>query len=163
MSVEIRELVKADIVSAMDMVWNVFSEFIAPDYVEEGINTFRAFIKPDLVMNKMDRGEFRIWGAFADEKIVGVIALRPPNNIALFSVDGQYHKQGIGRALFQTVRNDKTAIQGWKKIAVNASPYAAPIYRRLGFVPTDTEQTVNGMRFTPMEFTITAANSISRI
>jgi len=150
----IRLLVKEDIIPAMDMVWKVFSEFIAPDYVEEGINTFKAFIDPDFVTGKIDRGEFRIWGAFAAGKIVGVIALRPPHNIALFSVDGQYHRQGIGRKLFDTVLSDKTAIQDWNKIAVNASPYAVNIYRRLGFVPTDAEQTVNGMRFTPMEFEI---------
>ena len=152
MSVKIRELEKADISPAMDMVWAVFSEFIAPDYAQEGVDQFKAFIDPNLVTGKMDRGEFRIWGAFANKRIAGVIALRPPHNIALFSVDGQYHRQRIGRKLFDTVLRDKTATQGWKKIAVNASPYAVDIYRRLGFVPTNTEQTVNGMRFMPMEF-----------
>ena len=35
---------------------------------------------------------------------------------------------------------------------VNSSPYAVPVYRKLGFVETDTEQLADGMRYTPMKF-----------
>jgi len=35
---------------------------------------------------------------------------------------------------------------------VNASPYGLPFYKAIGFVPTDEEKTVNGIRFTPMEY-----------
>ena len=35
---------------------------------------------------------------------------------------------------------------------VNSSPYAVEVYRHLGFVPTDTEQLTNGIRYTPMRF-----------
>ena len=31
-------------------------------------------------------------------------------------------------------------------------PYAVEVYRHLGFNETDIEQTVNGIRFTPMRF-----------
>lgn len=35
---------------------------------------------------------------------------------------------------------------------VNSSPYAVKIYEHLGFRATDSEQTVNGLRFTPMVY-----------
>ena len=35
---------------------------------------------------------------------------------------------------------------------VHSSPYAVEVYRHLGFVPTDEEQTVDGLRFTPMQY-----------
>ena len=35
---------------------------------------------------------------------------------------------------------------------VHSSPYAVEVYRHLGFVATDAEQTVSGLRFTPMRF-----------
>ena len=35
---------------------------------------------------------------------------------------------------------------------VNAAPYGIPIYTRLGFLPTDTQQNVNGVIFTPMKY-----------
>ncbi|WP_460645598.1 GNAT family N-acetyltransferase [Lacrimispora brassicae] len=38
-------------------------------------------------------------------------------------------------------------------MTVNSSPYAVEIYHKLGFVDTDTEQLVNGIRFIPMEYT----------
>ncbi len=30
-----------------ELVWEVFQKYEAPDYPEEGIRTFRAFIQPD--------------------------------------------------------------------------------------------------------------------
>lgn len=39
-------------------------------------------------------------------------------------------------------------------ITVNASPYAIEAYHHLGFVDTAKEQTVNGIRFTPMSYSI---------
>ena len=35
-----------------DLVWEVFSEFEAPDYSAEGINTFREFIEPAKVSKR---------------------------------------------------------------------------------------------------------------
>ena len=147
----IRLLEKEDIIPAMDMVWEVFSEFIAPDYEQQGIDEFKRFIDPAHISEKQASGEFKLWGAFDDEKPVGIIAIGPPLRIALLSVDKRYHRQGIARKLFETALADKTKTDGHNKITVNASPYAVNIYKRLGFVPMDKEQTVNGLRFTSME------------
>jgi RimJ/RimL family protein N-acetyltransferase len=147
----IRLLEKEDITPAMDMVWEVFSEFIAPDYEQQGIDEFKRFIDPAHITDKMLSGEFKLWGAFDDEKPVGIVAIGPPLRIALLSVDKRYQRQGIARKLFETALADKSRTDGYDKITVNASPYAVHIYRRLSFVPTNTEQTVNGLRFTPME------------
>jgi predicted GNAT family N-acyltransferase len=37
-------------------------------------------------------------------------------------------------------------------ITVNSSPYGVPFYHALGFEDSDKEQTVNGIRFTPMKY-----------
>ena len=147
----IRLLEKEDITPAMDMVWKVFLEFIAPDYAQEGIDEFKKFIDTAHITEKQASGEFKLWGAFDSERPAGIIAIGPPLRIALLSVDKEYHRQGIARRLFKTALDDKARTVGHSKITVNASPYAVDIYRRLGFTPTDTEQTVNGLRFTPME------------
>ena len=39
-----------------------------------------------------------------------------------------------------------------KTITLNSSPYGLPFYQSLGFHETDTEQTVNGIQFTPMKY-----------
>jgi len=115
------------------------------------VDEFKRFIAPEHIADKMASGEFKLWGAFDGEAPVGIIALGPPLRIALLSVEKRYHRQGIARKLFSAALNDKTRTDGHNKITVNASPYAVNIYRRLGFVQTNTEQTVNGLRFTPME------------
>ena len=62
-------------------------------------------------------------------------------------MNGKYHRQGIGKQLFQTIKSKNNE----NKMTVNSSPYAVSIYHKLGFKDTDIEQAVNGLRFTPME------------
>lgn len=138
---------------AMELVWKVFLEFEAPEYSDEGIREFKAFIAPDAVEHRVKGGELFVWGCFHGEKIIGVIATRPPCHISLLFVDKDYHYQGIARALYQTVLNHYKSNSDYTEATVNSSPYALEAYRRLGFLDTDIEQTVNGLRFIPMKHT----------
>ncbi|MGN0691101.1 MAG: GNAT family N-acetyltransferase [Oscillospiraceae bacterium] len=146
-SIDIKELDKENIPEALELVWKVFGEYEAPVYTEEGIKEFYSSIHDDKYLSQL-----RMYGAFDGAKLVGVIAVRGGGtHIALFFVDGKYHRRGIGKALFQTVLKRCAA----ERMTVNASPYAVPVYRRLGFSETDTEQTVCGLRFTPMALQLT--------
>ena len=89
-----------------------------------------------------------------EETIVGVIAMRPPCHISLLFVDAAYHRQGIAKALYKTVIAHYKKPEHPLMVTVNASPYAESIYQRLGFIPTDTEQAVSGIRFIPMKHII---------
>jgi len=150
----IRPLDKDDVISAMELVLRIFMEFEAPEYAEEGVAEFQAFIEPSTITSKMESGEFLLWGAFYQERVVGIIAIKPSLHISLMFVDKQYHRRGIARRLFDTVLNCRNVINGHDRVTVNSSPYAVNVYRRLGFQPTGTEQTINGLRFTPMEYTL---------
>ncbi|MED9802346.1 MAG: GNAT family N-acetyltransferase [[Clostridium] innocuum] len=86
-------------------------------------------------------------GAYINKKLTGIIATRNNgSHIALFFVDGEYHRQGIGRRLFEAALKNSSS----NELTVNASPYAMEIYHHLGFKDTKTEQTVMGIRFIPM-------------
>ena len=139
LNLSIKRLNKIETETALNLVWKVFLEYEAPDYTQEGIDEFYKSIHDENYLSMLS-----VYGAFSNGELVGVIATR--NNgkhIALFFVEGRYHCQGIGKQLFQTVRTDK--------MTVNSSPYAVPVYRKLGFESVDTEQSVNGLRFIPME------------
>lgn len=141
----IKKLIQPDLDEALKLVLNVFMIFEAPDYIDEGIITFQNCINNHEFIDNLD-----MYGAFEKDQLVGVIATRNEgNHIALFFVDGKYHKREIGRQLFEQVVKNSSS----NKITVNSSPYAIEIYHRLGFVDTNTEQLVDGMRFTPMEYT----------
>lgn len=136
---------------ALSLVWRVFLEFEAPDYCEEGVAEFRRFIEPGAIEKRLRHGELAMWAYRAADGIRGVIALRPPCHISLLFVDKRYHKQGVARALFEYMLSHIRENTPHAELTVNSSPYAAGFYRRMGFADTDSEQTVNGIRFIPMK------------
>lgn len=142
---EIRKILEKDREKALELVWNVFLQYESPDYSKEGIKAFYQSV----IVNEDYINNIVMYGAFEENKIKGVIATRNSgNHIALFFVDGRYHKQGIGKSLFQKVLAESTD----DEITVNSSPYAVKVYRHLGFCETDTEQTEDGIRYTPMKY-----------
>jgi|GEM_PF-2894443 len=104
-------------------------------------------------------GELRIWGLYDQETLAGVIASRGPSHISLLFVRKEYHRRGIARALL-AVAEESCRLSGRSEITVNSSPYAVEVYHRLGFVDTDKEKVMNGIRFTPMKYTIKQASPV---
>lgn len=142
-SVEIRLISSKNLIDVTTFVIDVFMEFEAPDYSQEGIKAFL----DTAINNKEFMSKLAIYVAHIKNEMVGVIATRDNgNHIALFFVDGTHQRQGIGRKLFETVLRNSTS----NEITVNSSPYAKDVYHHLGFEDTDIEQTVTGIRFTPM-------------
>ena len=143
-SFDIKKLTASETQTALDLAWKVFQEYEAPDYSKEGVEEFYRSIQDDNYLAMLS-----LYGAFVSEKLVGVIATRNEGtHIALFFVDGEYHRNGIGKKLFQTVLSQCST----NRMTVNSSPYAVPVYHKLGFTDIDTEQVINGLRFTPMEY-----------
>lgn len=149
---EIIKLQKNDIRNALDLVWNVFQEFEAPDYSKQGIEEFREFISYNSIIDKFDKGELYFWGCVDNDDLTGVITTRGINHICMLFVNKEYHRRGIARSLFQTVEERCKNENNISNITVNSSPYAIEVYHRLGFFDTDKELTLNGIRFTPMSY-----------
>ena len=141
---EIRELPLSRAGAALALARAVFRQYEAPDYPPEGAAEFDRSLQDPAYLAAL-----RLFGAFRGETLAGMIATRDGGrHIALFFVDGAYHRQGIGRQLMAAVR--ACAPDGC--LTVNASPYAVPVYHRLGFCDTAPEQAVNGLCFTPMHW-----------
>ncbi len=147
----ISDVMNQYLAEALGLVWNVFCEFEAPEYCEEGVAEFKRYIEPDAIHAKLESGELQMWISLSEDRVTGVIALRPPCLISLLFVDKHYHHQGIARTLFEHVLALVKAKGEHHEMTVFSSPYAAGYYRRMGFADTDTEQTVNGIRFIPMK------------
>lgn len=141
-AVEYRKIINDELEDAIKLIWKVFLEYEAPDYSEEGIEEFKKSIEDKSWVNDRD-----FYGAFEDDRILGVIATKDKHHIALLFVDGEYHEQGIGKRLFNMVLE----LNEDNYFTVNSSPYAHEIYRHLGFEDTDVEQCVNGLKFYPMK------------
>ena len=138
----IRKLEEYETQGALSLAWEVFSEYESPDYPQEGTEEFHKCLHDNEYLAGIE-----YYGAFDSGKLVGMLGIRKDKlHICFFFVDGKYHRLGIGTRLFECV---KTECSG-KTITLNSSPYGLPFYKSLGFHATDDEQTVNGIRFTPM-------------
>ena len=145
-SFRIRRMEETEIPSALALARQVFSEYESPDYSEEGTEEFY-----NSLQNKAYLAGIEYYGAFDGERLIGMTGIRPEKrHLCFFFVDGRYHRLGIGTRLFRRVREAYPAAT----ITLNSSPYGLPFYKALGFQETDREQTVRGIRFTPMIYPV---------
>lgn len=151
---DIVKLQKNEIKNALELVWTVFQEFEAPDYTIQGVEEFRKFISYDSMIEQFEIERIVFWGCKVNNELTGVIATRGMNHICLLFVKKEFHRRGIAKRLFHTVLEKCKSVNSINTITVNSSPYAVEVYHRLGFVDTEKEQTVNGMRFTPMMYSL---------
>lgn len=139
---------------AFELVWQTFLLFEAPDYSEEGVQEFKGFIAVENIRESLKKKELILWGFYEETELQGVIAVRDGCHISLLFVEKQHHYKGIARQLLSGAVAYCSANADCQRITVNSSPYAEAAYRKLGFVPEEEEQTVNGIRFIPMMYTI---------
>lgn len=85
-----------EITEALDLIWETFLQFDAPDYCDEGVSAFRDFIRDEGTVATLE-----FWGAHRDDELIGVIATNEHRkHICCFFVKSEYHRQGIGRRLW---------------------------------------------------------------
>ena len=141
---EIRPICEEEQKNAIDLIWNTFLKFEAPDYSTQGVKAFYAFLSDENTLKSLE-----FFGAFENNELLGVIATRhKKKHISCFFVLDKYQGQGIGKKLWKYVKERSEFLA----ITVNSSPYAVEIYHKLGFEDTDTEQLVDGIRYIPMCF-----------
>lgn len=104
---KLKRLTADEIYDALPLVWDVFCRSEACSYPEEGKNAF--------------------YEAIHDEEYLrGLATGNEGSHIALFFVDGDYHRQGTGRKLFEECLKDSTT----RRITVHSSEYAQEVYRK---------------------------------
>jgi SAM-dependent methyltransferase/GNAT superfamily N-acetyltransferase len=149
----------AEAPAACELVARSFGEFVAPDYSPEGAAEFLRFAMPAAMLERVQGGGFVL---VAEETgvLAGVAEFREDSHIALLFVDRPHQRRGIARELVRRgVDLCRSRQPGLTQITVNSSPYAIPVYLRLGFSATGPEQEVHGIRFTPMALPLTESGA----
>ncbi len=157
MNYTIRRIKSEEVEEALALALEVFMQFEAPDYKPEGVETF----KRDIVENKdyvrqCKNGDRQIYAAFEKGRIIGIVGLDSSKaHINLVFTKKEYHRQGVATAIFNFMLEDiLKKSPSTKEITLNSSPYGLPFYLHLGFEPLSEEQEKNGIRYTPMKYTI---------
>ena len=144
--IEIKQLLNNEKGEALLFAKKVYIESKDESYSEQGIETFCNFVN-----NKKITKSFKVYGAFEDNVLKGIIATdRRKRHINLFFVDKVSQGKGIGKKLMSTVIDDNEN----SFITVNSSRYAIPIYEKIGFIKTEEEKEQDGLKFTPMKLVI---------
>lgn len=90
--------------------------------------------------------------ADGEAELLGYIALKPPAHLFNLYVRADWHGRGVGRALWQVLRQH-VQHAGSPAITVNASLRAQAVYQNWGFAPAGEPQCHVGLWFQPMRFT----------
>jgi len=136
------------------LIKKVYDEYVSIDYGEKGNAFFYDWIQPFKIAERQLK-RINIWLAFKDSELAGMIEIRNNKFISLLFVDKLYQGQGIAKRLFkESLKEIMQREPGLDKFYVHASPYSIPIYRKMGFIETDTMCEENGIKYLPMEMTI---------
>jgi GNAT superfamily N-acetyltransferase len=127
------------------LVKEIFDVYIAPDYAQEGIDYFYNYINENSITERSHDSKYRMHTAKIDRQIVGILETRDNSHICLFFVNKAFHRRGIGKSLFEYAFRESKG-----DLTVNASPYGAPIYEKLGFSKINGEMIRNGITYIPM-------------
>lgn len=136
---------------AITLAWKTFLKFVAKDYGQEGIDSFREFLSDALLHRMFLTGEYPVFIALDRGKQAGMISLRNRKHISLLFVEEGHHHRGIGRMLTERLEEYSRREYGEKKITVNAAPYAVGFYRQIGFEDVSPPLFKDGIVYTPME------------
>ena len=141
---KIKKLNKKKMLDAIPLVWDVFIQYEATNYPEYGKKAFWEAIHSEEYLDMLTA-----YGAYEHKELVGIIATRNEGtHLALFFVDGKYHRKGIGRNLWNEVLAENVS----PGITVHSSLYAVEIYKMLGFEVTGDIQNDGGIQYVPMEY-----------
>jgi hypothetical protein len=148
-SIVYREMNPGEERAVCDLVSKVFNEFVSPDYGQEGIEEFFRFANPGAMEERMRTGGF-VLVAYQADVLVGMLEFLPPDRIAMLFVAISH--QGIAKELLaHTIRKVRSVNPGLSKVTVHSSPYAEPIYLKMGFNKTGNARMEHGIMYIPME------------
>ncbi len=127
---------------ACELIWRVFQIYEVPDFPPEGVIEYKR------ILDETEKTKNIVfYGALENGELIGVLGMRENNHIGYFYVSEKHHRRGIGKMLFEKIKNNYNG-----DITVNACPYGVPVYKKLGFEVTDIQKNKNGVIYTPMKF-----------
>lgn len=143
----IREARASDAQAISRLIGSLVDYFLSdPDSPE--LRPFLETLSPGATAERIESRNFDYFVAEDYSGILGVIAIRDDSHVYHLFVQPDAHRRGIARALWDHARAKSAAMA----FTVNSSPFAVPVYERLGFRAVAAPQDKEGLVFVPMEF-----------
>ena len=152
MKKEIKPIPSSELMDAMDLVWTVFSDTAAKDCTDEGKEEFWQSTDFEHMLQRTGDGDYRIWGAYADDELIGVCVLREPCHVDMLFVEVEAQKKGVGSSLLKrAIMDARRADETFTRVTVNAFPSAVGFFEKIGFKAMGEQRVEDGIPFVPME------------
>ncbi|MEI0581348.1 GNAT family N-acetyltransferase [Brachyspira pilosicoli] len=148
---EIKKAQTEDLHEISNLAKKIYLKYNSSLDTDEGKSNILTFINYDNILMRTYIDGSLILKAIDIKKnaIIGFIEIRNYNHISLLFIDDEYFRLGLGKELFEKVKD----IIKSDKYSVNSSDYAVEFYKKLGFVAIyDTIKIENGVHFHPMIF-----------
>ena len=146
---EIKKAQLEDLEEISNLAKRIYLKYNSSLDTDEGVNNILTFINHDNILIRTYIDGSLILKAIKNNTIIGFIEIRNYNHISLLFIDDEYFRLGLGKELFEKVKD----ITKSDKYSVNSSDYAVEFYKKLGFVAIyDTIKIENGVHFHPMIF-----------
>lgn len=131
-----------------ELVKNVFNEFIAPDYDQDGVDNFFCFANAAAMAERVRSGGY-VLVAKQSGRLVGMLEFTRPDRIAMLFVSQR--GQGIAKELIaRAIEKARSENPALPKMTVHSSPFAKAAYQKMGFRQTGDTMIEQGIRYVPM-------------
>lgn len=150
MEYEIRQMVDGDVEAVSALILGQLSFFtVDPEGV--GADAFRTTVAPEAVRERLHDARYLHRVAEIGGRVVAVGVMRDRSHLYHLIVASDFHRRGLGKALWRHML-DELAADGYEgPFTVNASRYGVAVYETMGFRPTAEEKIQDGIVFRPME------------
>lgn len=125
----IRLLTIADVEEASQLIKGVSEIYTRKDFSEEGYEKFQSTVLFEGMSKNLTDGFF-YWGAYENEQMVGMIAIKRPAHLFNLFVHQDHQGKGIASKLWEYALSQLNP----KQVTVFSSTYAVGLYEKLGFV-----------------------------
>lgn len=150
-AVVIRQARARDAAALSALVWRLTCEYVLPDQPPGAADRLLDWMAPDPIAARIEAGH-RYHVAEVGATVVGVVATRDNAHVYLLFVDTPFQRRGVARALWHVALAACIDAARPTCVTVNASAFAVPAYRRLGFVETGPADQRDDLISTPMKY-----------
>jgi len=150
LSIVVRDATTEDAGRISELLTALAEEFIVGEFSEEGRRHLLTHFSVTEMAERLVSTNYRFQVVELDGTLVGVVAVRERTHLQYLFVSKAWQRTGLARRLWEQARRQADNASG--RFTVNASSYAVPAYRRLGFRPIGTVQETSGVRYQPMEW-----------
>jgi len=149
----IREADGSDAPAISRLLRRVSLRYIAPGQPQPAVQAMLRHMGVRAVRQRLTAPNYRFHVAVAGPALLGVVAVRDDAHLHHLFVSTPYQRRGVARALWRKALEACMEGTGPARITVNASRYAEPAYRRLGFVDDPRPRRVPpGIEVVPMVY-----------